>query len=128
MAKITVSFIRDLEKQVCTGDISYSRMAEILNEQARSSYKDNIEFYKTKTDKVLTRGERYFKVNNKLNVLTQVCLEVNNDTKRGKGHYKGIYLISRTTFYTNWFPDFVEDSTEDEYNSAFNEAVKMLGK
>ncbi len=35
--KITVALLRDLEKQVAAGDISYSRMVEILNEKVDES-------------------------------------------------------------------------------------------
>lgn len=37
--KITVSLLRNLEKQVLAGEISYSRMVEILNEQFASQDK-----------------------------------------------------------------------------------------
>ena len=32
--KITVALLRDLEKQVMNGTISYSRMVELINEEA----------------------------------------------------------------------------------------------
>jgi hypothetical protein len=35
MAKITVALVRDLEKKVSTGEISFSRMVEILNENVK---------------------------------------------------------------------------------------------
>lgn len=39
MKKIfTIALLRDLEKQVMNGDISYSRMVEILNEKAAEAY------------------------------------------------------------------------------------------
>lgn len=34
MAKITVSYLRDLERQRDNGEISYGRMVELLNERA----------------------------------------------------------------------------------------------
>jgi len=38
MKPFTISFIRDLEKQVYIGEISHSRMVEILNEIAENFY------------------------------------------------------------------------------------------
>ena len=37
MAKITVALLRDLERKVTQGKISYSRMVEILNEHKDKS-------------------------------------------------------------------------------------------
>lgn len=35
--KITVAFVRDLEKKVNSGEISFSRMVELLNEKAQAT-------------------------------------------------------------------------------------------
>ena len=58
MNKLTVAEMRDLEKQVSKGEISYSRMVEIINEhltaevtRLREALEDE-----TKTTKKLTRG------------------------------------------------------------------------
>lgn len=126
MAKITVSLMKELEKRVTTGEISYSRMVEILNEQAKLNADKTLEFYKTKADKVNWRGERYFKFSWNSNQAVQVCLEVENDTKKGKGHYVGIYQISRVTLFSNWYPNWVESCTEEEFNIAFDKATELL--
>lgn len=118
--------MRELEKKVMDGEISYSRMVEILNEQAKLNSENTFEFYKMKQDRVSSRGERYFKFMWNSNKALQVCLEVGNDTKRGKGHYVGIYQISRTTLFTNWYPNYVESCNEEEFNSAFEKASELL--
>jgi hypothetical protein len=48
MAKITVALMRDLEQQVSDGNISYSRMVEILNEQTKHKFENRLCFYKIK--------------------------------------------------------------------------------
>jgi hypothetical protein len=126
MAKITVSLMKELEKKVTTGEISYSRMVEILNEQAKLNHENTFEFYKTKADKLNWRGDRYFKFSWNSNQAVQVCLEVENDTKKGKGHYFGIYQISRVTLFSNWYPHWVEPCTEEEFYSAFEKAINLL--
>jgi len=118
--------MKELEKKVTAGEISYSRMVEILNEQAKLNHENVFEFYKTKADKINWRGERYFKFSWNSNQAVQVCLEVENDTKKGKGHYVGIYQISRVTLFSNWYPNYVESCTEEEFNLAFGKAIDLL--
>lgn len=126
MAKITVELMRELERKVLSGEISYSKMVEILNEQAKLNHENTFEFYKVKADKQHYKGERYFKFRWNSSEAIQVCLEINNDTKKGKGHYIGIYKMSRTTLFTNWYPNYVEPCTETEFNEAFEKASKLL--
>ena len=128
MAKITIALVRMLEQKVASAEISFSRMVEILNEQAKLNEGNEFEFYKIKSDKVNWRGERYFKFRWNSNEVLQVCLEINNDTKRGKGHYVGIYKISRVSLFTNWYPQYVEICSENEFNIAFEKAVTLLKK
>ena len=90
MAKITTALLKELEQKVASGEISYSRMVEILNEQVKLNQNHEFEFYKTKSDKVNYKGDRYFKFKWNDNRVIQVCLEVENDTKKGKGHYIGV--------------------------------------
>lgn len=126
MARITIGLMRELERQVTTGDISYSRMVEILNEQVKLNENLPFEYYKVKEKYIKYKGDRYFKFKWNSDKITQVCLETNNDTKRGKGHYVGIYRITRSTMFSNWYPNYVESCTEKEYNDAFNKAIKLL--
>ena len=126
MAKITVSLVRELEKKVGLGEISYSKMVEILNQQAKLNEEAKFEFYKVKSDKIDHRGERYFKFKWNSNKVIQVCLEVNGDTKKGKGHYVGIYEISRVTLLSNWFPNYIESCSEEDFNKAFEKAIQLL--
>ena len=39
---ITIAELRDLEKQVTLGEISYSRMVEIINEKAELYYRNKL--------------------------------------------------------------------------------------
>jgi hypothetical protein len=126
MAKITMSLFRELEKQVTAGEISQSRMIEILNEQTKLNQENEFEFYKVKDEQINWKGERYFKFQWNSNNVLQVCLEINNETKRGKGHYVGIYKISRLTMFSNWYPNYVVPCQELEFNEAFEKAIKLL--
>jgi hypothetical protein len=126
MAKITVALLRDLENQVSAGTISFSRMVEILNQQAKHQYEDKLCFYKIKEDRISQQGERYFKYNFNSNHAIQVCLQCENETKRGRGHYIGIYQISRQTFLTNWYPKYINECSEDDFNTAFSKATQLL--
>ena len=126
MAKITVALLRDLEKQVTEGTISYSRMVEILNQQTKHEYEDKLCYYKIKPDRVHDQGNRYFKYNFNATHGIQVCLQNENETKRGRGHYIGIYQISRQTFLTNWYPKYIDECSEEDFNTAFKKAVNLL--
>lgn len=55
----TVGLLRDLEKQVTAGDISYSRMVEILNEKAHEQFlrRENIPFTDEEIKWLLFYGE-----------------------------------------------------------------------
>lgn len=126
MAKITVALLRDLESQVLQGEISYSRMVEILNQQSQHKYEDKLCFYKIKADRITQQGDRYFRYNFNSNHAIQVCLQCENETKRGRGHYIGIYQISRQTFLTNWYPRYIEECSEVVFDEAFNKAIQLL--
>lgn len=129
MAKITVELLRDLEKQVAKGSISYSKMVEILNEQAKYNHENITNYYKVKDKFMSLQGERYFKFNWNRSHAFQVCLQTDNETKRGRGHYIGIYQISRNTFLGNWYsPGHIDECTEKEYNEAFEKAIQILRK
>lgn len=128
MARITVGLLRELEKQVMQGEISYSRMVEMLNEQAKLDENLEYEYIKITSNQVAWRGDRYFKFKWNDNKVIQVCLEINNETKRGKGHYVGIYEISRISMISNWSPKFTEKCTKEEFDEAFNKAIELLKK
>jgi len=53
---IITAELRDLEKQVSLGEISYSRMIEILNERADKWHEDKVNEL-NKTDKVIDSSE-----------------------------------------------------------------------
>lgn len=126
MAKITVALLKDLEQQVILGELSYSKMVEILNSQSLLNENNKYEFYKVREDKKGYKGERYFKFKWDSSHAIQVCLDTSGQAKRGKGHYIGIYQITRMTLFTNWFPNYVESCTEKEFNEAFNKAIILL--
>lgn len=128
MAKITVALMKELEKQVALGDISYSRMIEILNAQINLNENSQFEYFKIKADRIENRGERYFKMKFGSNHVMQICLDDKTNTKRGRGHYIGIYKITRVTFFSNWYPIWIESCEENEYNEAFEKAVLFLKK
>jgi len=76
MAKITVALMKELEKQLGHGEISYSRMVEILNEQSKLNGSVLFEYYKVKSEYTSWKGERFFKFKWDASKITQVCLEV----------------------------------------------------
>jgi hypothetical protein len=126
MAKITVALLRDLESQVLEGKISYSRMVEILNQHSKHQYEDKLCYYKIKANRIHDQGERYFRYNFNSNHATQVCLQNENETKRGRGHYIGIYQISRQTFLTNWYPKYIDECSENDFNIASKRAMQLI--
>jgi hypothetical protein len=126
MAKITTALVKELEQKVSSGEISYSRMVEVLNEQSKLNQEKDFEYYKTKSSAIAYKGERHFKFRWDSSKVLQVCHEVNNGTKRGKGHYIGIYEISRLTMFSNWYPNYVESCDENEFNEAFEKSVSVL--
>jgi hypothetical protein len=126
MAKITISLMRELEQKVTAGEISYSKMVEILNNQASLNAENEFEYYKVKQKVIAQRGDRYFKFKWNSDHVLQICLEINNEVKKGKGHYVGIYKISRITMMSNWYPNCVESCTEQEFNEAREKAIELL--
>lgn len=118
--------MRELEQKVGTGEISYSRMVEILNEQLLIDSSKHVEYLKIKQESISYKGLRFFRFINEHQHVLQVCLETNNETKRGKGHYIGIYKISRVTFFSNYFPNSVVESNEQEFNKAVDLAMDLL--
>jgi len=118
--------MRELEQKVTSGDISYSRMVEILNEQLLIDASKQIEYFKINPENIQYKGLRFFRFQNEHQYVVQVCLETNNETKRGKGHYIGIYKLSRVTFFANYFPNSIVRSTEQEFNEAINMALDLL--
>lgn len=126
MAKITISLMRELEQKVSSGEISYSRMVEILNEQHQIDTSKPVQYYKIKPENIQYKGLRLFRFQPDHQYVIQVCLETNNETKRGKGHYIGIYKISRVTFFSNYFPNSIIESTASEFNKAIDLAMDIL--
>jgi transcriptional regulator CtsR len=126
MAKITISLMRELEQKVSSGEISYSRMVEILNEQHQIDTAKPVQYYKVRPENIQYKGLRFFRFQPDHGYVIQVCLETNNETKRGKGHYIGIYKISRVTFFSNYFPNSIIESTPSEFNEAVDLAISIL--
>lgn len=87
---------------------------------------EQIQYFKTKPERIEYLGERYFKFSYNDDKTIQVCLSV-GDVKKGKSNTFGVYLISKMTFLSNYFvTGYILPITQDEYEEQFKKVVKML--
>lgn len=54
--------MRELEQKVTAGEISYSRMVEILNEQLLVDGSKHVEYFKIKSESIRYKGLRFFRL------------------------------------------------------------------
>jgi hypothetical protein len=121
MAKITVALMKELEKQVMKGEISYSRMIEMLNDHKNDHIYEKTSFYKISNYKT-----RYFKCKPNSPTVVQVCLGV-DDLSEKERKSVDIYHITGATFYTNTtLKRHLIPCEENEFNEAFEKAVNIL--
>jgi len=71
-------------------------------------------------------GDRYFRFTMYSSKVIQVCTSV-GETKKGKSNTFGVYLIDRTTFFTNYYSmGYIEPVTKAEYMKKFKAVIDML--
>lgn len=84
------------------------------------------EYYKVNPERKEYLGERFFKHNNVVEKVVQVCLYP-GDEKKGKSNTFGIYLIHKMTLYSNYLaPGYLIPCTKREYEKQFKKVIKML--
>ncbi len=86
---------------------------------------DRIEHYKVKKERWDYLGVRYFRVNFNSESVTQICVDT-GDVKKGKSNAFGVYLISKQTFFGNYFGRYVDKCSKAEYDKIFKKIVKAL--
>jgi len=71
-------------------------------------------------------GIRYFKVDMNSEAVIQICVSV-GETKKGRGHTFGIYVIDRMTFFSNYLGmGYAEPCDAKEYKKEFKRIVTYL--
>lgn len=84
-----------------------------------------MEYYKIKKEFQNSIGIRYFRFDYNNQYVTQVLLYT-GEAKKGKGHYVGVYLISRESFLSNYLGRFVEKATKSKFDSEFKKLIIKL--
>lgn len=132
--KITTALLRDLEQKVTVGDISYSRMVEILNETAKATPDLNeveLEYFHYEHS---SGGNRYFKVDRQYKRVWQICLSAGS-TQKGRTHCIGIYRMAYTSFAGTYYWHYEREGSvhtkmkkcdESEYKKAMEELIKQF--
>jgi len=132
MRKITIALMRDLEKQVNLGEISYSRMVEILNETIDSKALPEAEGTKSAEEKEETR----IKIGDRIKFVQEITQDANEETpaflfaRKGdegeiiklKGDWKGArYSVKwdnwNTPFYAELGTDFIVLPKTNQFKS-----------
>lgn len=84
-------------------------------------------FLKVRKERQGYLGNRYFRFSYDSQTVVQVCLNVGETVKRGKANNVGVYVIHKMTLFSNYLAmDYTEPCSKKEYESKFNEVVKML--
>lgn len=88
--------------------------------------KINYQYFRITDDRQKWLGNRYFKVDMAIDHVVQVCVSV-GETKKGRGHTFGVYLISRMTFFANYLAmQYAVPCTKTEYNKNFKKVFSHL--
>lgn len=129
MVKLKEAFIYELVKKQGNGEITFSRMCEIINESLNNGIAESYEkeYYKIVEKHKEYKGERYFKFNPYKEHILQVCVS-SGKNKKGKSNTVGIYEIARTTFISNYLNLFVEKTTKDDFDNNLNDLYNKLIK
>lgn len=84
------------------------------------------QYFKVKKDRQHYLGIRYFRVDFNAHSVLQLCI-FSGDMKKGKANNFGMYLISKTTFYTNYAAcQYVESCKRSEFEEQQKMIVKIL--
>lgn len=84
-------------------------------------------FLKVRKERQEYLGVRYFKFNYDSQTVIQICVNVGATVKKGKANNVGVYMIHRMTLFSNYMAmDYTEPCSKKEYESKFNEIIKIL--
>jgi hypothetical protein len=84
------------------------------------------QYYKIDSPRRDYLGKRFFKVDMNAWECIQVCVTT-GDTKKGRGHTFGVYLISRLTFFSNYLAmGYAVPCSEKEYTKNLKDVLSML--
>jgi hypothetical protein len=83
------------------------------------------EYYQIKKERQIYHGVRIFRFEYNNPYVTQVCLSA-GETKKGKGHYVGVYLISRESFLANYLGMSVDKCTKAKFDKEFKNLTSKL--
>lgn len=87
---------------------------------------DNTQYYRVVKKRHEYIGIRYFKFNPIYEKVVQVVVN-QGEKRKGKTNLFGVGLICRTTFLCNYLSmGYVENCSQKEYETKFNDVVKML--
>ena len=84
-----------------------------------------MDYYQIKKEHQIYLGVKLFRFELNNPHVTQIVL-FSGQEKKGKGHYVGIYLISKESFLANYLGYYVDKCTKVKFDKAFNEMVKHL--
>jgi len=84
-------------------------------------------FMKVRKERQEYFGNRYFRYSYDSQTVVQVCVSVGETVKKGKANNIGIYVIHKMTLFGNYLAmNYTEPCSKKEYETKFNEVVKML--
>lgn len=84
-----------------------------------------MEYYQVKKEHQQYIGVKFFRFDHNNPHVTQIVV-FNGEQKRGKGHYVGVYLITRESFLSNYFGYYVDKCSKSKFDKAFKDMVKKL--
>ncbi len=84
-----------------------------------------MEYYQIKKERQEYLGVKLFRFELNNPFVTQIVI-YNGQEKKGKGHYVGIYLISRESFLANYLGYYVDKCTKAKFDKAFKDMMKRL--
>jgi len=88
--------------------------------------KKRYQYFKITSERRDYLGERYFKADMSAWDVIQVVKTV-GETKKGRGHTFGVYLISRLTFFSNYLAmNYAVPCSEKEYTKHLKEVIALL--
>jgi hypothetical protein len=84
-----------------------------------------MEYYQIKKEQQPYLGVKLFRFELNNPYVTQVVL-YNGQEKKGKGHYVGVYLITRESFLANYLGYSVDRCTKAKFDKSFKNIVQKL--
>ena len=84
-----------------------------------------MEYYQIKKERQEYLGVKLFRFDLNNPYVTQIVI-YNGQEKKGKGHYVGIYLITKESFLANYLGFYVNKCTKAKFDKAFKDMTKRL--